>query len=431
MQQLKSPRVLMLLGGAAIVLLVVLFSSGKVSLTGGGSVNMPNNAGLSNVFATAVPYGDDSLVLSNGRALVSYNFKTGKSSQVSKDDVRPNLGNAGGLIVSPDKRYVLFYEDHADARGVLGDILSQDGTNLDASLWWMYDTKTETYHHFQADVSMVEFDGNNAYALQGSSDNHTIVTYTLPELQQTASIKTPKLDNENFFVGDGGFILQTSGNVLFTKDGITSDQLFSGVSIQGFLKDKRYAIGTTNEDDKSQLVLLDMKNRTQTTIDDKVSSQVAINGDNVLYATTSGNNTDNPRYVPSIYNHATGDIKAIKFNAKTFRNTSLLPEAILNDKTVIVSNDSHINVLLSVDQLTSPKQPPTDYQKTITNGNHVIDLEYFQDERAFLVTIYADQAQKESQMVYDQLAKDGYNPALFEIRFSLFTPPPVTPNPGN
>jgi hypothetical protein len=399
----------------ALLAFVLLLPGIRRNIT---SNKIPHSYTLPASFSVAAPYGENTVLLTNQRAFVSYNYRTGKVSNLTPDSLDPNFQDVDSILTTEDKRFVVFHNNLANPAGVLGDALQADGSDIYASYWWSYDTKTKTYHHFDKSVSKVHIDRNNVYALSNSEESHTIDTYNLSNFTRTASMSITKSDD--FFPASGGFVLNAVGNkTVFTKDGIVNNEIFNGATVVGVLGDKQHIVGTL---DNAQLGIFDLKSGKQQVVANGVG-RVVVGQNTVLFNTTDKPNDKQPFYKLSVYKLTSGKVSSLRL-PKSLSKTSQEPNLVLQDTTYVASGGSH-SYLLSNDTAANIQDVPSNYNKDVSVGDNTMSLQYYSDQKTFLVTLDANDAQNEANAVYQQLRRDGYQPALFNINFSSFTPPPV------
>jgi hypothetical protein len=399
---------------AVLVALVLLLPGVRRNLT---STNLPHSYTLPGSFSASAPYGEGTVLLTNQRAFVSYNYRTGKVNNITSDSLDANFQDVDTILTTDDKRFVVFHSSLADPSGVLGDILQADGSDVYASYWWSYDTRTKTYHHFDKSVSKVHIDHNKVYALTNSGGPYAIDTYDLSRFTRTASMSITKSDD--FFPVSGGFVLNAAGDkTVFTKDGIVNNEIFNGANVVGVLGDGQHIAGML---DNAQLGIFDLKSGKQEVVASNVG-KVVVGQNTVLFNTTNKPNDKQPFYKLSVYTLTSGKVSSLNL-PKSFSKVSQQPSLVLQDTTYITSGSGAVYLLSS--DAAAIKNVPSNYSKDITVGANTVNLHYYNDQKAFLVTLDADNAQDEATAVYQQLRRDGYQPSLFTIRFSKFTPPPV------
>lgn len=411
-----------IIAGAAVIVFVfvlALANSHQASVTLGISKEYE----LPDTFSNAVAYGDNTVVLSNGRGFVTYNYVSGKSVQLTPDNILSGLDSLDNIGTSADKRYIFFHVKHTTSSSVLSTMLQAEGADTNGTYWWTYDTSTKAFHrlHLGSDAISVKIDGGRLYALaRDDNGRQAIVTFSLPDLAQISSLVIP--DCNDFFIAQDGFLLSAPGDgngspkVLLTKDGVVSTTYFNDATISNISPDKHYGIGAVSLGSGRQLVLFDLQKRTQQVIANNLTGQYVWLPDNSLLYSTGTNDSQSL----FVYNAGTGKAKIVKIASglPTSKADSTPPIALLNQTTGIISyNDKKFLIGTNIAEL-KPLNPS--YDKTITTSQGDVEIPYYTDEKAFIVSI-RDNSQK--QAVYDQLRQDGYNPDLVEIRFDLFVAP--------
>jgi hypothetical protein len=245
---------------------------------------------VSNKLTTAAAYTSDSFVYINGKAIVQYDYVTGKSTDLSSSESQNGLAASDSLSVSSDNHYILFHNEYAPLGGILNTTLVQSNLNETLDYWWVFNVQTKTFQPLPQGILIAKFDGDKIYTLSAAdSISETITTYNASNLQKTASLNVPS--SSNFFVANGGYLLETTNNnVLFTKNGVVSTQLFSSTNIIGVTPNHQWAVATTGQASAHPLIAINLQNDASKTISIGVTGQTAwLNSGTVLY--TTGNPT--------------------------------------------------------------------------------------------------------------------------------------------
>ncbi len=405
-------------------IVVVVLVSIVIVISRHGGVAVRNTYALPDIFSSATPYGDDSLLLSNGRALVAYNYQNGKTTQITPASIQQNLQDIDSISASPDKNYIVFHSQLANPGGVLGDILQQEGSDIYASYWWVYNTVTNTYHHFAQSTAIVKTNGDQAYVLEGGDSGQSIVTYSLNDFNKIDAI--PVNNISDFFIAPHGFLLNSreGGGVLSTKDGVVISEIFKKTAITAILSDGHHAIANVSVGDKTaQLALLNLDNNTQNIIGQNIIGLAVANKNFILFNNTEKPGDNSAAYKLNLYSETTGKVQRLNLPKEAAGAST--PVAIFDGTTYLVAGSANQKYLASSSPITKIEPVPSNYTKTITVDGSTVAIPYYPDQKAFLVTLDANNTQAEAQAVYKQLRNDGYNPDLLDIRFNAFTPPPV------
>jgi hypothetical protein len=363
-------------------------------------------------FAVSTEYGSDGLLFSNGRSFVNYDYKTGKSTLLSADAYNQPLEGIDQIMLSQNKQYIVFHLPLVAPSSTLETQLTDQGLSTDNDYWWVYDIASQTYKNFPAGVTNVQVSGNEAVGQTGS-DQSTITTFSLPDLNQTSSVHTSA--SSNFFKTKDGYLLTSDeGNdVYFTRDGVVSDKIFSSADIIGMTSDKASAIGTSSQNGSTYLVRYDISTKQQVVLDTDVNSQVGyIGGNKILYR-----KADPKKFY--VYDLTTKKTDAFKIDVKDAPD-SLVPEALLDNGSFLLSDKN--NSMYVAGNTAAHTKFMTSYNKTVSTSSNPIDVQYFADDNDIVATINKSTADADRASVYAQLKKDGYDPNLIDIQFVLFVP---------
>ena len=416
-----NKRQLIILAGAAVLLIIAASLLARLSHN---ALTFTKQTVAPTVFTDAAAYGNDSLVFSNGRALATYNYQTGASSLLTADDILGSTDTVDQVEASADKRYVLFHVDHTTNDSQLSAILQADGSDSNGTYWWVYDTVGKTFHHLP-DAPSIKIDGSKLYTMDSDQDNRQVITtYSLPDGAQVAQNFMPEADD--FFIGKGGFLLSVSADsghgqqIAQTADGTVSNTLFDNATLNNVAPNKRYGLGTLRNGKDRDLVLFDLQQKSSRVIGRDVVGNFDQLGDNsVLY--NAGNSSSPTLY---LYSASTGKSRPIDFPHGFVKNgVTVTPTLLLSSTAAIVQLPNA--PYLAGTNIAPIKTIDPNYDKLIDTAQGPVEITYYPDQNAFIVSI-RDSSQ--CQAVYNQLRKDGYDPDLLQIRFSLFTPPSHDPN---
>jgi hypothetical protein len=303
----------------AIVILVVIINLNikpQVSKNG-PSQSLP----IPSVLRASVPYGSNTLLSSNGQALISYNYKTGQITALSPRQSNVGLDNVDSFSCDSTRQYIIFHSPG----------------NADADYWWLYSLKDRVFTHFDTKVMSAKFVGDKIYAFSYSADNNVsddqIESYDLT-LKTTSQITVPAI--EQFFVSGKTYILQTNEKqILTTEDGVIIRTIAPYFIASGLYGDQ--LIGVDNENGNQNLISLNIKTKRSVVLASDVIGSTAVNENFVLYQ------TGQPNRQPTLY----------RYNLTTNQNELWEPignaaltsasrsiTGILNGNTSVVENDS-------------------------------------------------------------------------------------------
>ncbi len=403
-------------GSAGILVVAALFLATRSNLPPG--VDFKTKKEVPRVFSSSTSYDKDTLLFSNARSFTSYNYKTGQAALLSPDNYWGNTGNIDKpIIVTSDKKYIIFHTSMVSAGTALDDQLIQEGLDHNKGWWWIYNTAQQTFKHFDSSVASVRAGDNTVYTLSENYSQQSIIGYSLPDLKQTSSI--PVTGATDFFVTDDGFLIQQKdGKVLSTKDGIINTPVLSLSTVMNVSRNKKTALATRTQNKVKQLVIYNLQTKSETTIGSNVANQIAWSPDNdVVFA-------DQEKKHIFVYDSGTGGTNTAKLDKSL--NKDLEAVAILSPDNIIVGKDS-TDYLLSTGSLATINIPNDNYQTAVSVSGYTTPLVYFPDESAFILTLDTGAADMERDAIYSQLKKDGFNPDLLELRFAVFTEPIVQP----
>lgn len=395
----------------AILLLVVVVSAATSRSTTSAAIQMKNYYQAPAIFGTGVSYGKQTIVASNGRAFVAYNYQTGKDTLLSPDNVTSDLENIDKpLVVSPDLRYIAFHVSLTQAPSSLYTQLQNDNFDTTKSYWWLYDTQTKAFKPFPSTVVAVRFMNGNVYALTNLYGQQTVETYTPATLAATHNFSAPS--SSNLFVTSDGFWLQSGSNVLQTSDGTVSTTLFTNTNVLNVSSDGKTALLKNTK--SNQYIFYDVATKKQTVVSSSNGVQMAWDAQNDLLFGKAKSTKSDQSY--TFFNAANSTTSSVTTYAQA---TKLL--AVLDGQTALASNGTNSYI---VGKNVSTQAPvPSDYDKTITVSGSYVEVQYFPSQTAFIISIDKAAAATQQAAVYQQLQQSGYNPDLLEIRFSLFIPP--------
>ncbi|HUB93088.1 MAG TPA: hypothetical protein VMB52_01150 [Verrucomicrobiae bacterium] len=238
-------------------------------------------------FTSAVGFGSNTAVFSNGNELATYNYTTGKVRNIS---AAVGLGIIDTISVSPSDNYIVFHGDQVSQNGQLANQLEAGGLSPVTDYWWVYNVRTNTFHYLPQNVLIAEADNTQIYALAYDTDGsgETITTYQASNMQSSTTISVP--GSTDFFVTHTGFLLQTPNNtILKTTNGIVNQQLFSNAVLTGVSQDGENAVAVVTQDGDRDLVVINLEtNNIKVVTKNIINNPVWLNPNIALYATKTG-----------------------------------------------------------------------------------------------------------------------------------------------
>jgi len=340
----------------AIIILVVgvALLASLASLAYGGGVHITKKFSGPSTLAAAAAFGDNTMVTSNGRRLVSYNYVTGQTTNLSPDLGTDGLNNIANLTVSADHKYIVFHDVAPTAGTALPKQAQQLNLNPIQDYWWLYNVSAQTFTPFDGSTIWAKVYGDKAYNLTYSGENEAVVTHDAATMKQTASMNI--IPSNDFFVTTGGFLLQSIDNVVsYTSDGVVYQQVAKDSTVLAVTDDGQHAVGvsgyaSSGSNKKLTLTLMDIQDQSSATLASNLAGDPVWLGSGsgmVLYATFKGAATDNTR------NYFTYDLGSGKSTAWRFGG-GLLPQdqsavvlqALVGPKAAILSfpNNSYMFV---------------------------------------------------------------------------------------
>jgi len=238
--------------------------------------------------ANSASFEDNSIVYSNSHELVEYSLATGETHNLSAN---VGLNNIDTVSVSPNSNYIVFHDPQVAPNDALSTQLQAMGFDQDAvtGYWWLYNVQANTFKALPPSVLLAKVDNNNLYTLSGSAGSEAITTYSASTLQQHSALSIS--GSSNFFAVNGGFLLQSPNNdVLFTKNGVVSQELYKSSIVVGVSNDGHSVAMVTTQGDTKLLNVANLSNNKIITVaDDVFGAPVWQQSGAVLYNTTVGN----------------------------------------------------------------------------------------------------------------------------------------------
>jgi len=292
-------------------------------------------------FDSSAAFGPNTLVTSNGQAIISYNYVTGQVQSLSQSNGPENLSAIISLSASSDHKYVLFHLQNVLASSTLGAKLTTAGLNPAEDHWWILNTNTHSLVPLPDPVTLAVISGDTVYGLVYDNNGIYMNTYNSDTAKRMNSISVPAATN--FAVLHTGYLLQTAaGNIVLTKDGIVSTQIYKKANLVGVSPDQQSMFITVANNSLVSLLQVRLSDSTPTTIADSVVGVPVMNGDTVLYGTAGDqssvkNNTD-----LHTYNMATGKTLVLNFagNIAPKAGTDPAPISLVGNSTLIYSDTS-------------------------------------------------------------------------------------------
>ena len=181
-------------------------------------------------FASTAPFGQNSLIYSDGQLLNEYNYSNGTITHLSKT---VGLGTIDSLTASTDNQYVLFHDQQVTVGGVLANQLQNQKLDPSLDYWWLYSVKNQQFSPLPQNVVLAKLSSNNLYAIVYSDGAESLSSLSLNNFSTINSFSIP--GSLDFYPTGNGFLLQTPNNeVIFTQDGTISQILLKSSSLIGY-----------------------------------------------------------------------------------------------------------------------------------------------------------------------------------------------------
>ena len=214
-------------------------------------------------FASAIAYGNNAVVFSNGQRLETYNYATGQTKALSPDNL--GLDSIDTVSVSPDDNYILFHDETLDPGGGLAAQLQAQGLDPSLDYWWLYNVAKQTFSSLPQGLLLAKLNGTTVYAIGGSASGEVLNSYSISNLQQVNTMSIP--GSSTFFVTPSGFLLESpDNNVLFTKDGVVNTVLFKSTVLVGTTSDGSSALAVMTQNGVRKLISINLSTNTTKTI---------------------------------------------------------------------------------------------------------------------------------------------------------------------
>lgn len=301
--------------------------------------------------ATGFAYDDGTIVGSNGYGLVSFNYHTGKTEQLSKNDSVNSLATITFLTGSEDKTLYVFKTISTRQGGVLSKTLGDLGLPTNRGYWWVYNTTTESFSPLPKDTLQALIAGNNIYRLSIDGDNGLVTT-----LDSSLAVvdRTPILRPVSFFISGENIVLSDGkGKVTTTTDGVTYSTLSLDLQIAAVEGDN--VIGTNSS---SQLVIVHASTGEERVFDTiTTSGRPAIWEDKVYYL----DRTDTKNQTPLLYLYDLNAQKRTELSIdKKIGGLSAIGDivTVLDENTMIISTSENGYEVIGNDLAPLPSEDP-------------------------------------------------------------------------
>jgi hypothetical protein len=324
-------KILVVISLVVVVALVVFALFSKKT----NSIIVTNRYSIPTSFNSAVPFGDNTVIYSNGGSLEAYNYSNATSTFIGPNSA--GLGIIDTVSVTSDNNFVVFHDQLVNGGGLLANKLTTAGLNTQFGYWWVYSLSANTYSLLPQTVVLAKAVGNNIYALTPGNGSEQLTTYSPSNLTQTASISVP--GNINFYPYNGGFLLQTtSNNILYTNGGTVSQQVLSNANMVGVINN--IAIATQSTKSSKQLVSINLQNYKATTVAGNVQGQPAWLGTGqALYVSSSSVNSPENIYE---YNTTNNEVSLWKLepNISDFGASGPAVSSFIGPSAAIISSNT-------------------------------------------------------------------------------------------
>jgi len=318
---------------AAFVTLVTHLTNKPLSYT------ISQSYSPSSGFSAVAPFGSDSLVYSDGQALMAYNYASGKSTALS-----PVVGLSGAAIdsvsVSENNQFILFHDEQVSSNGALYRQLVGLGLSPQQDYWWLYNVAKQSFYPLPQSTLLAKMAGNDVEALMEATSGESLTAYDTTSLTAESTINIP--GSSNFFVTNSGFLLQSPDNqILSTKNGVVSQVVASNATMVGVLPDGRQAVVVFGQGDARQLTLLNLVNHTRQIIANDIVGEPAWSPSGTVLYTISGTNPSSTTlYSYDLTSHKDW-LWHFSGSASWLNNSPLTPIMLAGAETAVVGNNSN------------------------------------------------------------------------------------------
>ena len=371
------------------------------------------NYSIPSYMSSAIPFSNNTIVFSNGRSFVLYNYLKGTTSLLSPDNLQfGGLSNLDSLDLSANKKFILFHSNSPNNNGVLGVQLKKDGiSNSFFGNWWVYNISSQTFSPLSTNVIIAKMSGNTVYTLSNNNGVESISSYNPQNLNQISSVNVSYVSN--FFPVRGGYLLQTPNNkVLFTNNGIVTQQLYSSTILDGVSANGQEAIGVFAQNGSQQLELLNIHTSVMNLIANNIIGQADWSSKlNEGFYYTNSTNSSGKNLTLNSYNLSLN--KTIPLSLRENMGSTIL-KPLGNNRAII--SQSQGNDFIIGKSLKSILLPKASYNKTIYINSQPIFISY--SSQGIMYVNSTTYFPNEKNILYNQLTKDGFNPYLISIQIN-------------
>ncbi len=318
-----------------IILIIVLASSLLINkpLT----YNISQGYLVSTNLSAVEGYGSNSFVYSNGQSLMLYNYSTGTASQLGPS---VGLSNSGidTISVSQDDQYVVFHDEQVGT-GSLYNQLQNAGLDPQNDYWLLYSVATQTYQPLPQTTILAKPTSNGVEALASVAGVEELINYSYANLTPQSTINISGIND--FFVANGGVILQTPSNkVLFTTNGTVSQQLAGNAVVLAITPDNQDAVVTVTQKGANQLSLLNLQTHSEKTIASNIIGPPAWSSSGAVLYTASDGKSGSKLYSYDMTTKKTYVWDFVGGATKTIGQSTLAPVGLVGAQAAVVSNSS-------------------------------------------------------------------------------------------
>lgn len=405
---MKSKQLQIVSVGIVFIVLLYVISF----ITKQPHLNIPNVYTVPDSFASAAPLNGSTLIYSNGRSLVEYNYQTGSTRALLSGAGVDDLNTLDSLSVSPDKQRLLFHTTGVPDGSSLASKLRDQNVDPSNDYWWIFSLQSGDLHPLVTDnMLQAQWDKNGQISvLSGTSSNEKIYLYNPDGAEVSAT--AVHLSN-NYFVTGNQYLLETTDGILETQDGVLNHVLFPQQTLLGLTADNQGVIAAQGEGKDRSIVQLNLFKKSQRTLIKGIVNQPLLLNGTIFYQTDT--NTQESGAFAS-YNLTTH--KATSWTLPRTIADTLQPAALLNPTAALLV-DGQGNYYEAGTSFAKPSVPPVGYQRTLNVNGQTVRLNYDGSVQALLVNLGLQSTPVSSDqlnMVYAQLQKDGYNPDLVSLQ---------------
>lgn len=405
----KQSRVLIVL----VLIVVALAAAMYWVLTRPQTIAISESSVVPASFANAAVYDNQSLVFSNGRAIVHYDYTSGTTQPFVTDTVFNGFASIDNLSISTDKQYLLFHSNTEVVGSLLTTALRQQNLDTMSDYWWVYDIKASVFHPLVIpNLLKAKWSGNQVLALSGSSSQESLTVFDT-EGTKISSTSIPL--SSDFFGLSNGYLLQTTNGILNTQNGSVSKVMFNSGEVFAVTDDKNYAFATSGQGANRNLLLLNLQKNSQKVLASHILNQPFLVDGVVFYQI---NKDSSAAGAFSTYNFTSH--KTTKWNLPSNFNSTLSPVQALNATTGLMV-DTKNNYIVVGSKVHDVAMLNAGYTQNLAVGNNTISLSSAGDG---VVTVNLGLqttpiTPEELTAVYDQLVNDGYSLDLISLQTAV------------